>query len=75
MNCIPYYTKVNKIDSIYRISDNPVLAAKEYEKLFKEYSPKNQEFIEEYETYIKLSYQYRLDFAGKENLYKIDYSA
>ncbi|WP_294296076.1 hypothetical protein [uncultured Chryseobacterium sp.] len=70
-NSIPYYNKVNEIDSIYRIAGNSELAVKKYKELFNEYSPKNQEKIEEYETYIQLSEQRNIDFGGKESLYKL----
>lgn len=68
---ITYYNKVNKIDSTYRLANNPKQAIKEYRELFKEYDPKNQDRIEEYATYITLSDQYKEDFGGKESLYHL----
>lgn len=68
---IVYYNKVNEIDSIYRMANNPKLAIEKYENLFDEYSPKNQERIEEYATYITLSDKYNIDFGGKKSLYKL----
>lgn len=68
---IVYYKRVNEIDSLYRLAHNPQLAIKEYKALFNQYSPKNQERIEEYETYITLSEKYNADFGGKESLYKL----
>lgn len=70
-NYIIYYNKVNEIDSIYRLDNNPRLAIKEYRELFKEYAPKNQERIEEYSNYITLADQYKEDFGGKKSLYKL----
>lgn len=70
-NYITYYNKVNEIDSIYRLANNPKLAVKEYREIFKEYAPKNQERIEEYATYITLADQYHEDFGGKESLYQL----
>ncbi|MDV7698424.1 hypothetical protein N6B72_15970 [Chryseobacterium soli] len=70
-NYITYYNKVNEIDSIYRLANNPKLAVKEYRELFKKYTPKNQERIEEYATYINLADQYHEDFGGKESLYHL----
>lgn len=70
-NYITYYNKINEIDSIYRIAGKPELAIKKYDILFKDYSPKNQEYIEEYETYIKLSENHHLDFGGKKSLYRL----
>lgn len=70
-NYIAYYNRVNEIDSIYRIANKPEEAIKQYRKLFKKYSPKNQDRIEEYETYIKLADQYQKDFGGKKSLYKL----
>ncbi|EJL71244.1 hypothetical protein [Chryseobacterium populi] len=70
-NYITYYNKVNKIDSIYRISNKPLKAIKEYRKLFKNYDPKNQERIEEYSTYIILSDQYQKKFGGQKSLYTL----
>lgn len=67
---IAYYNKVNEIDSIYRMAGNPELAIAEYQKLFKEYYPKNQENRDEYETYINLAEQRNIDFGGKKSLYK-----
>lgn len=70
-NYIVYYNRVNEIDSIYRLANNPNLAVKEYRELFKEYDPKNQEWIEEYSTYISLADKYEEDFGGKKSLYKL----
>lgn len=70
-NYIIYYNKVNEIDSIYRMANNPKLAIKEYRELFKEYAPKNQERIEEYSNYIILADQYKEDFGGKKSLYTL----
>lgn len=70
-NYVIYYNKVNEIDSIYRIANKPEKAVKEYKKLFRNYSPKNQERIEEYETYIKLADKYHKNFGGKKSLYKL----
>ena len=69
-NYIIYYNKVNEIDSIYRIAQRPKLAIKKIRKLFKEFPPKNQERIEEFENYIYLSDKYQENFGGKKNLYK-----
>lgn len=69
-NYIIYYNKVNEIDSIYRIAQKPKLAIKKFRKLFKEFPPKNQERIEEFENYIYLSDKYQKNFGGKKNLYK-----
>ena len=71
LNYITYYNKVNKIDSIYRIAKEPEKAVKKYRKLFRKYSPKNQERIEEYETYIRLADQCHKDFGGQKSLYKL----
>ncbi len=68
---IIYYNKVNEIDSLYRIANQPEEAIKQYKKLFKKYSPKNQERIKEYETYIKLADQHQKNFGGKKSLYKL----
>lgn len=70
-NYITYYNKVNEIDSTYRLANNPKLAIKEYQKLFKEYDPKNQDRIEEYATYITLADQYHEDFGGEKSLYQL----
>ncbi|MCW3162182.1 hypothetical protein [Chryseobacterium oryctis] len=70
-NYITYYNKTNKIDSIYRIANQPEKAIKLYKRLFKKYEPKNQERIEEYATYIILSDQYHENFGGKKSLYKL----
>lgn len=70
-NYIIYYNKVNKINSIYRLANNPKQAIKEYRELFNEYDPKNQKMIEEYATYIRLADQYHEDFGGKKSLYQL----
>lgn len=70
-NYITYYNKVNEIDSIYRIAHQPEEAIKHYRKLFAKYNPKNQDRIEEYETYINLSDHYQKNFGGKKSLYKL----
>lgn len=53
------------------MAGNPELAIAEYQKLFKEYYPKNQERRDEYETYINLAEQRNIDFGGKKSLYKL----
>ena len=68
---ITYYNKVNQIDSIYRMANDPILAQKQYRKLFRKYIPKNQDRIQEYETYIILSDKYNRRFGGKKSLYKL----
>lgn len=71
VNYITYYNKVNEIDSIHRIAGKPQKAIRKYRRLFREYDPKNQEWIEEYETYITLADQYHKNFGGKKSLYKL----
>ncbi|KXH79557.1 hypothetical protein [Chryseobacterium kwangjuense] len=68
---ISYYNKVNEIDSIYRIAKQPEQAIKKYTKLFSKYRPLNQERIEEYETYIRVSDRYGKNFGGKKSLYRL----
>lgn len=70
-NYITYYNKVNKIDSIYRFQKDTLSVIKQYNKLFRQYPPKNQERIEEYATYIKLSDKFNKNFGGKKSLYKL----
>ncbi|WP_370899169.1 hypothetical protein [Chryseobacterium gossypii] len=70
-NYIVYYNKVNKIDSIYRIANKPVKAIRRYKRLFRNYQPKNQERIEEYATYIKLSDKNHKNFGGQKSLYRL----
>jgi hypothetical protein len=70
LNYIIYYNKVNSIDSIIRYSHDTLKALDQYAELFKEYPPKNDERIREFETYIKLSDKLGRDFGGKESLYK-----
>lgn len=70
-NYITYYNKVNEIDSIYRFQKDTLTAIKKYRKLFRKYSPKNQESINEYETYIYLSDKYSKKFGGKKSLNKL----
>ncbi|WP_034703306.1 hypothetical protein [Chryseobacterium luteum] len=68
---IAYYNKVNEIDSIYRMAKQPEKAADLYHKLFRKYRPLNQERIEEYETYIRISDRYHKNFGGKKSLYRL----
>ncbi|MGH1520504.1 hypothetical protein [Chryseobacterium sp. JK1] len=68
---ITYYNKVNEIDSIYRKNKQPEEVIKQYRILFKKYAPKNQERIEEYETYITLADKRNKNFGGKKSLYKL----
>ncbi|WP_294217757.1 hypothetical protein [uncultured Chryseobacterium sp.] len=67
-NYISYYNRVNKIDSIYRMANNPQLAVQEYSQLFDECTPKNHDRIKEYTTYVKLADHYHIDFGGKKSL-------
>nr|WP_315031258.1 hypothetical protein [uncultured Chryseobacterium sp.] len=70
-NYITYYQKVNTIDSIYRFRKDTLSTIKQYKKLFKHYTPKNQYRIEEYETYISFANKYHKNFGGKKSLYKL----
>ncbi len=71
LNYITYYNKVNEIDSIYRFQKDTLAVIKQYKKLFRKYPPKNQERIQEFDTYIKLSDKYHKNFGGKKSLYKL----
>lgn len=71
INYITYYNKVNAIDSIYRFKKDTLRVIKQYRKLFRQYSPKNQDHIQEYETYIRLADQQHKNFGGKKSLYKL----
>ncbi len=70
-NYIIYLNKVNKIDSIYRINNDTIIALTMYQKLFKKYPPHNSYLIEEYQNYLLLSDKYHQDFGGKQSLYKL----
>lgn len=70
-NYIAYYHKVYEIDSINRVAKQPEKAVDLYRKLFRKYRPLNQERIEEYETYIKISDKYHKKFGGKKSLYRL----
>lgn len=71
LNYINYYNKIYDIDSIYRLKKDTVYAIKQYKKIFRQYSPKNQERINEYENYIRFSDQHHKNFGGKKSLYKL----
>ncbi|SDJ65332.1 hypothetical protein [Chryseobacterium jejuense] len=71
LNYITYYNQVNNIDSIYRFKKDTRATVKQYKKLFRRYPPLNQDRIEEYETYIKLSDQQHKNFGGKKSLRKL----
>ena len=73
-NYIHYYQEVNRIDSIYRFEKDTLKTITEYRKLFRQYMPKNQERIMEFETYITLSDQYNKDFGGKRMLRRLVYT-
>lgn len=71
LNYITYYNQVNNIDSIYRFKKDIQTTVKQYKKLFRQYLPLNQNRIEEYETYIRLSDQQNKNFGGKKSLRKL----
>lgn len=71
INHIVYYNKVNHIDSIYRFSNDTLLAIKSYKKLFKKQGYNNQEKLREFEIYILLSHLKNKKFGGKKSLYKL----
>ena len=70
-NYIDYYNKVNEIDSIYRFQKDTLKVINQYRKLFRKYEPKNQERIQELETFIKLSSNKHRNFGGKRMLSKL----
>lgn len=70
-NYINYYNKVNEIDSVYRFQKDSLTVIKEYRKLFRKYPPKNQERIQELETFIMLANKHNKSFGGKKTLRKL----
>ena len=62
---------MNDIDSIYRFQKDTLTVIRQYKKLFKKYPPKNQDRIQEYETYLRLANQKHKNFGGKKSLYKL----
>ncbi len=68
---ISYYNSVNSIDSIYRMKNDTLTAIKKFKKLFRNFEPRNDERMEEYENYIKFSDKYDKNFGGKKRLYKL----
>ncbi len=71
LNYINYYNTAYDIDSIYRYKKDTLTTLKLYGELFKNFPPKNNERMEEYETYIKLSDKLHKNFEGKKSLYKL----
>lgn len=71
LNYITYYNEVNNIDSIYRLKKDTQATVKQYKKLFRRYPPLNQDRIEEFETYIRLSDQQNKNFGGKKSLHTL----
>jgi hypothetical protein len=70
-NYINYYNRVNEADSILRLNNDSLIAIKLYKKIFKKYPPRQSLWINEFETYIKLSDKYHKDFGGKKSLYQL----
>lgn len=68
LNYINYYNKVYTIDSTLRVNKDTLATIKQYKKLFKKYSPSQNERIEEYEKYIKYSDRYNKNFGGHKGL-------
>lgn len=74
-NYIDYYPKVYEADSLMLFAKNNKLAFKKYKQIFKTYPPKNTEFYDEYENYIKLGFDLNKNFGGRksvENLIKLN---
>ncbi|MCJ7934637.1 MAG: hypothetical protein MUW56_13655 [Chryseobacterium sp.] len=71
LDYIAYYNRVNSIDSTYRLKNDTLTAIKQFKKLFRQYQPRNDERMEEYENYIKFSDKYNKNFGNKKSLYKL----
>lgn len=71
LDYIAYYNSVNSIDSIYRIKNDTLTAIKKFKRVFRNFEPRNDERMEEYENYIKFSDKYDKNFGGKKSLYKL----
>ncbi|AYZ10839.1 hypothetical protein EGY05_02285 [Chryseobacterium arthrosphaerae] len=71
LNYITYYNKINETDSIFRFQKDTAAIIKRYKKIFRQYPPKNQDRINEYENYIRLADQHHKNFGGKKSLYKL----
>lgn len=71
LDYITYYNNVNEIDSAFRFQKDTLSTIKKYRKLFRKYPPKNQERINEFETFIKVADSKNKKFGGQKNLYKL----
>lgn len=71
LDYIAYYNRVNSIDSIYRMKNDTLTAIKKFKRVFRNFEPRNDERMEEYENYIKFSDKYNKNFGGKKSLYKL----
>ncbi|RQO41541.1 hypothetical protein DBR39_02610 [Chryseobacterium sp. KBW03] len=71
LDYIAYYNSVNSIDSIYRMKNDTLTAIKKFKRVFRNFEPRNDERMEEYENYIKFSDKYNKNFGGKKSLYKL----
>lgn len=72
LNYITYYNKVYAADSIMRFHNDTIKALKIYRKTFRQFEPIRQDNrINEFETFVVLSDQYNKKFGGKKNLFKL----
>ncbi|MGL6126087.1 hypothetical protein [Chryseobacterium artocarpi] len=71
LNYIEYYHEVYTIDSIHRVNKDTLATIKKYKRLFRKYSPVQNERIEEYENYIKYADRYNKNFGGHKSLDKL----
>lgn len=71
LNYIEYYHEVYTIDSIHRVNKDTLATIKKYKRLFRKYSPVQNERIEEYENYIKYADRYNKNFGGQKSLDKL----
>lgn len=71
LNYIDYYHKVYAIDSTFRLKKDTLSTIKQYKKLFRKYTPSQNERLEEYENYIKYADQHHKKFGGEKSLDKL----
>lgn len=65
---VDYYMKVHEADSVYRFDKDSLQAIKLYKKVFRKFPPKQTLYLDEFETYIKLSDKLNKKYGGEKSL-------
>jgi len=68
---VDYYREIIVADSIFRLQNDTLKAIRIQKKVFRKFAPRQTQYLEEYENYIRFSDRYNRKFGGKKSLNRL----